>query len=303
MKMRKKTFKIYAAWDFEAEEMLYNEMSKEGWQAVKAGCFYQEYVWDDSVVYRYQMDYNSKIKDKTRYIEMFEEQGWEYLNSTFNGWHCFRKAYREELPEEEYQIYTDETSVKEMRDRWTRLAGGMMLALGLACLLQLVHLITQPSLVKAVLFAAYAYIAAFLAFGYLRMKGIWKRKSRRRSLFGIYLAICFLLGVCSGFLLGERVELYTAWNAEAGEFSSGGVIDSFEVKYRDYYYLTLKLNSDVPVSFLISNEEGQEIYRLEAEQVEEKQQLKLEKGNYDITVLTEAEYESDACIELEYEID
>lgn len=102
-------------------------------------------------------------------------------------------------------------------------------------------------------------------------------------------------------MLGKRTDLHTTWKMEAEEFSSGEVIDSFEVKYRDYYYLTLKLNSDVPVSFLIRNEEGQEIYRLEAEYIEEKQQLRLEKGDYDITVL--AEYENGACIELEYEID
>lgn len=302
MKTQKKTHKVFAAWDFEEEERLYNEMSGKGWQAVKAGCFSQTYVWDDSVTYRYRMDYNNKIEDKTRYIEMFEEQGWEYLNSTFNGWHCFRKLYREELPEEEYQIYTDETSAKEMRNRWMRLAGIMLLLFGIVCLLRLRHLIMTPSLVEAVYFAVYAYIVSFLAFGYVKMKRK-RRRTRSRSFFWGYLIICVLLGICTGVLVGMRSECHANCNVYVSDIASGEAINSFEVKYRDYYYLTLKLDAKIPVSFLISDEKGREIYQITTAQANEKKQLKLEKGNYDIRVWADESSEDNENIKLEYEIE
>lgn len=153
MKTRKKTHKVFAAWDFEEEERLYNEMSGKGW---------------------------------------------EYLNSTFNGWHCFRKLYREDLPEEEYQIYTDETSAKEMRNRWMRLAGIMLLLFGIVCLLRLRHLIMTPSLVEAVYFAVYAYIVSFLAFGYLKMKRK-RRRTRSRSFSGATWLFVFCLAFALWF--------------------------------------------------------------------------------------------------------
>lgn len=304
MKTRKKTYKVFAAWDFEEEERLYNEMSEKGWQAVKAGCFSQTYVWDDSVTYRYRLDYNNNIEDKTRYIEMFEDQGWEYLNSNFNGWHCFRKLYREELPEEEYQIYTDETSVKEMRNRWTRLGSVMLLAWGAVFLLRLRHLFMTPSLVEAVYFAVYAYVISFLALGYLRMKGKRRKtRTKRRGSFWGYIVICVLLGVCAGVLVGMRVDCSAKWNTYVSDITSGGAIDGFEIKYRDYYYLTLKLDSKIPVSFLISDEEGREIYQIETAQANEKKQLKLEKGSYDIIVLADESSEDNENIKLEYEIE
>lgn len=257
MKTRKKTHKVFAAWDFEEEERLYNEMSGKGW---------------------------------------------EYLNSTFNGWHCFWKLYREDLPEEEYQIYTDETSAKEMRNRWMRLAGIMLLLFGIVCLLRLRHLIMTPSLVEAVYFAVYAYIVSFLAFGYLKMKRK-RRRTRSRSFFWGYLVICVLLGICTVVLVGMRSECHANCNIYVSDIASGEAINSFEVKYRDYYYLTLKLDAKIPVSFLISDEEGREIYQITTAQANEKKQLRLEKGNYDIIVLADESSEDNENIKLEYEIE
>ena len=53
-----------------------------------------------------------------RYIETFREQGWEYVNSTFNGWHYFRKLYDPALPEEAYEIFSDRESLHELNSRW-----------------------------------------------------------------------------------------------------------------------------------------------------------------------------------------
>ncbi|MBQ1412696.1 MAG: DUF2812 domain-containing protein [Clostridia bacterium] len=120
-KKTKRTFKIFAAWDYEFEEQEYNRMSEQGWQLVNGGCFSQKYVFDDSVIYRYQLDYNNHITDMARYDETFRDAGWERVNSTANGWHVFRKAYDRNLPDEAYEIYTDEQSRTEMLTRWRNL--------------------------------------------------------------------------------------------------------------------------------------------------------------------------------------
>ncbi len=117
-KKTKRTFKVFAAWDYEFEAQEFNRMSEQGWQLVKGGSFSQKYEYDDSVIYRYQIDYNNDVKDMARYDETFRDAGWQRVNSTFNGWHIFRKAYDPSLSEEEYEIYTDEESRVEMLKRW-----------------------------------------------------------------------------------------------------------------------------------------------------------------------------------------
>ena len=119
-KKTKRTFQFFAAWDYEFEEQEFNRMSEQGWQLVSGGSFTQKYEYDDSVIYRYRLDYNNDVKDMTRYDETFRDAGWERVNSTFNGWHVFRKVYDPQKPDEEYEIYTDEASRVEMLKRWRR---------------------------------------------------------------------------------------------------------------------------------------------------------------------------------------
>lgn len=85
--------KFYAVWEYKQEEQDLNEASKNGLQLVKGGCFHSTFRRDNSVRYIYQLDFCPKISDKGRYIECFEDAGWEYVNSTFNGWHYFRRPY------------------------------------------------------------------------------------------------------------------------------------------------------------------------------------------------------------------
>ncbi len=125
---------MYPAWAYAREIADNDELSRQGWQLTHCGCFHSKYVFDDSVVYRYALDFDQDIADPDRYRDTFAEQGWEFINSTFNGWHCFRKRYDPALPEEEYQIYTDEASIRQMQDRWKRMLtiiGWIELAVGL----------------------------------------------------------------------------------------------------------------------------------------------------------------------------
>ncbi len=122
MKATKRSYKLYAAWEYEKEEEDLNASSEEGWQLVKGGSFSSTFRKDGSIHYVYQLDYTPHIKDPIRYKEMFAEQGWEYINSTFNGWHYFRKTYEEGINREDYKIYTDKESLYKMQNRWVNLA-------------------------------------------------------------------------------------------------------------------------------------------------------------------------------------
>lgn len=135
MKNHKTTYWVYGAWEADKEIDALNNKSKEGWQVVKGGCFHTKFERNDNIQHRYQIDFNTNIKDKQRYIETFEEQGWKYINSTFNGWHYFKKVYDKSLPEEEYQIYTDNESYKEMLNKSIRLFNFITVALILADIL------------------------------------------------------------------------------------------------------------------------------------------------------------------------
>jgi len=117
-KTKKTSFKTYAAWDYDREEKDLDQLSKAGWQLLKGGSFHSTYGKDESAAYRNRIDFNPGIlsndEEKKRYIEIFEEQGWEFVNATFNGWCYFRKPIRTGAPESDYAIYTDSQSLDEM---------------------------------------------------------------------------------------------------------------------------------------------------------------------------------------------
>lgn len=195
-KQTKTTFHIYAAWDYEKEAEALNKMSEQGWQLVVGGCYHQKYEFDDSVIYRYQIDFNNKISDMTRYDETFRDAGWERVSSTFNDWHIFRKVYDPGLPAEEYEIYTDEESRVEMLKRWRNIAVISAIAVAVSAIKPLssvfagnYSLIASAALVFIYVLIALMEITAFVNINRL-MNG---RKTKRRFPFELFLALLVLL--------------------------------------------------------------------------------------------------------------
>ena len=121
MRNKKHRYAMYPAWEYQQELDDLNALSEAGWQLEKGGCFHSVFYRDETVRYRYAVDYNQSIDDPARYRDTFAEQGWEFVSDTFNGWHYFRKKYDPALPPAEYEIYTDEQSVQDMASRWSRL--------------------------------------------------------------------------------------------------------------------------------------------------------------------------------------
>ncbi len=114
------------AWEYKKVIDICNEQSKNGFHLEKVKVLGKSiFKKDESKRYVYDVDFNSVIlkknKEREKYLEMFSEQGWEFVDSTFNGFSIFRKEYQEGLSDEDYKIYTDRESANELYSRLERL--------------------------------------------------------------------------------------------------------------------------------------------------------------------------------------
>lgn len=113
-------------WEIEKVIKICNEQSKDGFQLEKVKVIGKSlFKKDTNKRYVYCVDFNlatmKKGKKREDYLEMFREQGWEFVDKTFNGFSFFRKEYKEELTNEDYEIYTDYESFKEFYSRIEKL--------------------------------------------------------------------------------------------------------------------------------------------------------------------------------------
>ena len=286
----KRKFGIYSAWNYELEIQDLNEMSAQGWQLINGGCFSNKFKKNAEIQYRYQLDFQPSIEDKGRYIETFREQGWEYVNSTFNGWHYFRKLYDATKPEEEYEIFTDASSAKEMNNRWV-IAGMVCLAvLALYLAFQLVWMITQPKLTKLFGIIYLGVIFAVILRGVLVMrKPDASRKSKAdKWLMPFFFAWVILGGILNVTLIEASVSC--SWVNSSGEHYpiSADLNEAtnwlpIEVKYPDNYYLDLKIDASSPLRISFVDEDMNVLYTAKSADFEEENiRMWLEKGQYSI---------------------
>ena len=276
---------VYSAWNYEREIEDLNRASAQGWQLVKGGCFHSRFVKEPGVRYRYQLDYR-KIEDMGRYIETFREQGWEYINSTFNGWHYFRKLYDPALPEDAYEIFTDRESLKEMNGRWARLALGIGIILALFAAVYAVRMISRPNLPMLIQFLVFAIESAVLLRGWSIMRSNSASRNRRgdSALLAVFLAV-IILGAAAGVTMGSMRPHFTT-SPQAASIDQPFEDEqqmSFEIRYPDSYYFNLEMESAEPMTFRIVNEDGTPVYEVkQAKFCEEDIRLKLPAGQYRI---------------------
>ena len=249
MKKTKSIYRMYTAWEFEREIQELEAQSKKGWQLVKGGLFCSRFSFDDSVEYRYALDFNGNIADPARYRETFAEQGWEYLSSTLNGWHYFRKAYDPSLPEEEYQIYTDTASREEMANRWRRPAwilGTADLIIGTAIL---GWNFFRPAVYSICLALEFLLAGLFLVLG----TGWIGRSGRRTVSRGWILIPVFALGAASLVFGSSRIGFRTQTEYivpdEAGAWQC-----QFDVMLPDIYTLDVSVDAPVDVKIVLVKE-------------------------------------------------
>ena len=289
----KTSWRMYSAWNYEKEIEDLNRASDQGWQLVKGGCFHSRFVRNPDIRYRYQLDY-TKPEEMGRYIELFREQGWEYVNSTFNGWHYFRKLYDPSLPEEEYEIFTDRESLLEMNGRWARLALILGIFLAVMALVCAVRAILRPHLPVLVQLLTFAVEAAVLLRGAAIMRSPdASRKRRGDSAFLTVFILVILLGcIGSSILGGMRPRFQTQQQADS---VSEPVTDNrwmdFDIPYPDFYYLDLEADSEQPLSFAILNEAGEEVYSAAGTSIQEEGvRIRLPRGHYTFSMSCESGY-------------
>lgn len=158
-----------------------------------------------------------------------------------------------------------------MRRRWERCAAVVIALVMICSIYLLVHLMIHPNLPRLLSFVIYLMLGGMLVNGYLQMKGKRKRPKYWMDL---------------------------------QEAIPGKTLSQFEVCYPDFYYLDLKLDSDVPVTVAVVKEGEETVYQAQGEHwSEENVRLAIRKpGYYKLMVTAEETYETDAEIKLTYKI-
>lgn len=171
----KKIFRIFTIFEHEKEQNYLRSMHKSGWKFVKLNklCVYTfEKCAPEDVIY--QLDYNNTaIKDKSEYLQMFSDCGWEYLQD-YSGYTYFRKSAKN-MKNGDEEIFCDASSRLQMFERVFkgRIVPLMVL---FACVIipQLIMCIINGRTLGIAFFAAVAavYIAAFTAYAikYIKYK-------------------------------------------------------------------------------------------------------------------------------------
>lgn len=119
MNEKKKIRKHYTSLKYYEEEAELNRESEAGWQLVRGGLLGNTYE-QDSMVYRYQMDYLRGIKDNKEYIAQLEQAGWKHIGSKGNvsGWNYFRKIYKESSPKNNYRVHDKTKPTTRVLKQW-----------------------------------------------------------------------------------------------------------------------------------------------------------------------------------------
>jgi len=296
----KRVYNVYSAWNYEKELEDLNHASEQGWQLAKGGCFSNKFRWNPDVQYRYQLFYQMKIDDMGRFLESFREQGWEYVNSTFNGWSYFRKLYDPTLPEEEYEIFTDMESRQEMDNRWVRIAAILIGIFGIATILNLISMIMMPRLSTLVSLLTTAVMLLMLFLAIRVMSNPMKRKYQKRD-YLIWLLLVMIVGnIVNTHLVATRTNFYCTSIYYTEDKVERMEWQTYNVAYSDNYFVNIDMQTDSPLHFAIVDvESGEEVYaRDEMEIHEEDVRLYLKKGKYGIYL---SDYEG-GKIDLNFEI-
>ena len=283
MKNTKRVFGLYPAWGYQNEIFDLNKMSENGWQLTKGGLFSNKFLKNENVRYLYQLDYNTHIDDNARYIETFREQGWEYINSTINGWHYFRKLYNPSLPAEEYEIYCDRTSLKEMHDRWCKLAAafsGILFVLFILELISDIRYFCIPTTITALTLLA-EFIMIFTGFFKLKKNDGNSAKSRHKITAPMVILLCGC--ILTLFTLSFRPDGFTTSADYYGPVSTGAPVDMYEVNvsYPDNYPFEIEGTLAAPATIsLVEKKTGNVIFTERLEPSSENKVSFKRKSNY-----------------------
>lgn len=288
MKETKRTWNFYSAWNWQQEIDDLNAQSDAGWQLMHGGLFGSRFKYQPHVRYRYQLDFPGKIDEMPRYLEIFREQGWEFVNKTVNGWYYFRKPYDPAADDSAYEINTDRASIDAMAGRWVKIGTIFSVIMGIMLLLLAVMLVLHPTLAMASLLLAMLPMFIMMVRGIVLIRREDKKRTIRHD--GKWVGACLLAFVIFyiGFVVmaANRPQVdYRCINTEAepiaAELTQATEWMGFEIPYPDFYYFSLGLKADAPMTVTVTDENGDAVYTFTGEVSKaEDEQLWLKKGAY-----------------------
>lgn len=219
---------------FDEELGFLDAMSEKGWQLADMRVFTQKYTRDDSVIYRYAIDYQKQpSKDEFRhYLAEYEDLGWIHVTKR-GDWHVFRKAYDPSLPEAEYLLYSDEPSFRQMKN--TVLFGS-----GALCIITLLRSLLQMNLLVLLLSLFFLFLFADSVFRHIRLRKSGRIPKPYRFHLWRYSSLLFLLLFVLGLagVWGEHMVRDFQMEGPA----SGSQSAEFTIRMPDYYDLYASLS-------------------------------------------------------------
>ena len=302
MKKIKRRYVMYPAWEYKQEVADLNALSDAGWQLQKGGCFRSVFYWDETARYRYALDYNNHIDDQARYRDTFAEQGWEFVNDTFNGWHFFRKRYDPSLPEEEYEIYTDEQSVQDMAGRWSRLGytlGAVELAVtAVNGLMALRH----PSVFSILVTLACLVLGVTILVGAWRIRHPHVAGKPRKSLGWCFTTVFSILAL--GLLFGVLRYYQSSSSEYAYDPSAPPWTWEMSAPLPDFYTMHVEADTDAVVEITVTDKKGEVLATMGGgRDLRAKKTMFLWPGKYDVTVQYDEGTEPGAVGYFRFEVD
>lgn len=302
MRNKKTRYVMYPAWEYRREVEDLNALSDAGWQLEKGGCFRSVFYRDESVRYRYALDYNNSIDDPARYRDTFAEQGWQFVNDTFNGWHVFRKRYDPSLPPEEYDIYTDEQSVQDMASRWSRLAYVFGTVELICAAMNLFALFGRLSIINIAMALVCLILGVVILVGARRIRRPETAGKARKSLRWCFAVVFILLAV--GLVFG--LNHYEASSTSQYVYDPDMPPWTWEIRVPlpDFYTLDVEADTDANVEITVTNNSGKVMDTIGGGgDLRGKATMFLLPGKYDVNVQYAPDTEPGASGMFRFEVD
>lgn len=172
--------RFWSAWNYRKEEEWLTKQSARGLHLVQPYVWRQEFERNDSVKYAYRLDFQQNTRDRAEfgnYVQMFADDGWEYIGTVSGMWHYFRKL---DTGEGVYELYTDRSSLKAFYTRIQRMLGVIALANLAIFAFNATNLISRYSgkqawTITVPVLAIYGALIALLFYGFARMTVLARR--------------------------------------------------------------------------------------------------------------------------------
>lgn len=248
---KKSVFKIFTICQYQQEEEYLSSMHEKGWALKKVTFpgFYHFEKCEPGRKVTYRLDYNQEgIKNKSEYITLFSDCGWEYLFDMV-GYSYFRKE--SDGSQEREEIFCDDSSRLDMMKRVFKGRIIPLIILFVCCILPQFFLhvqgyggggIVQETLSVTLMILAFVYLLIFSASAYqfyLYEKRVLPEKAgvtyKYCGIAVLILSMLLCIGTC--FYLSKR-SVYSVSERAAGftieaEQLNGSVVMEYDLKKGD----------------------------------------------------------------------